>query len=219
MLNIAEIEALSDEELVVLSLKNQDNFALIINRYKNKLFNYIRRITSIRDEDAEDLLQDIFLKVYLNLNDFDTDLKFSSWIYAIAHNQVISQHRKLSVRAEGHSTNLEDESARKLASNINIEKEIDNIYLKDNVTKVLYALPEKYREALELTEIKNLTHTELAQKLNISYSGAKSRVQRARQMLKEKMEESYHIKTDSYGNVIFCENRIPCGCNQDSFVE
>lgn len=103
---------------------------MIINRYKGKLYNYIRRITNVRDEDAEDLLQDVFLKVYLNLNDFDTDLKFSSWIYAIAHNQVISQHRKISVRAEGHSTNLEDESARKLASNINIEKEVDNIYLR-----------------------------------------------------------------------------------------
>ena len=58
-------ENYSDEELVALTLKNQDSFALIINRYKEKLFNYIRRITNIRDEDAEDLLQDIFLKVYL----------------------------------------------------------------------------------------------------------------------------------------------------------
>jgi len=162
MLNIDEIEALRDEELVVLTLKNQDNFALIINRYKGKLFNYIRRITSIRDEDAEDLLQDIFLKVYLNLNDFDTDLKFSSWIYAIAHNQVISQHRRLNVRAEGHSTNLEDENARKLASNVNIEKELDNLYLKDNVAKVLYALPEKYREVLVLKFLEEKNYQEIS---------------------------------------------------------
>ncbi len=162
MLNALEIEVQSDEELVALTLKNQDNFALIISRYKNKLFNYIRRITSIRDEDAEDLLQEIFLKVYLNLNDFDTDLKFSSWIYAIAHNQVISQHRKLSVRAEGHSTTLEDDSARKLASNVNIEKEIDNIYLKDNVAKVLYSLPEKYREVLVLKFLEEKNYQEIS---------------------------------------------------------
>lgn len=162
MLNIDELEALKDEELVVLALKSQDNFALIINRYKNKLYNYIRRITNVRDEDAEDLLQDVFLKVYLNLNDFDTDLKFSSWIYAIAHNQVISQHRKISVRAEGHSTNLEDESARKLASNINIEKEVDNIYLKDNVNKVLDALPEKYRDILVLKFLEEKNYQEIS---------------------------------------------------------
>ena len=77
MLNVDENTALSDEEMVNLALKSQENFVIVINRYKNKLFNYIRRITNIRDEDAEDLLQDIFLKVYLNLNDFDSDLKFS----------------------------------------------------------------------------------------------------------------------------------------------
>ena len=162
MLNTPELEALKDEELVVLALKSQDNFALIINRYKSKLFNYIRRITNVRDEDAEDLLQDVFLKVYLNLNDFDTDLKFSSWIYAIAHNQVISQHRKISVRAEGHSTNLEDESARKLASNINIEKEVDALYLKDNVNKVLDALPEKYRDILVLKFLEEKNYQEIS---------------------------------------------------------
>jgi len=189
MLNIAEIEALNDEELVVLSLKNQDNFALIINRYKNKLFNYIRRITSIRDEDAEDLLQDIFLKVYLNLNDFDTDLKFSSWIYAIAHNQVISQHRKLSVRAEGHSTNLEDESARKLASNINIEKEIDNIYLKDNVTKVLYALPEKYREVLVLKFLEEKNYQEISDIIKKPVGTVGSLMNKAKSEFKKELDK------------------------------
>lgn len=162
MLNAEEIESLSDEEIVALTLKDQDNFVLIINRYKNKLFNYIRRITSIRDEDAEDLLQDIFLKVYLNLNDFDSGLKFSSWIYAIARNQVISNHRRLSVRAEGHSTNLEDESARKLDSNINIEKELDSKYLKDNVAKVLYSLNEKYREVLVLKFLEEKNYQEIS---------------------------------------------------------
>jgi len=162
MLNPDEIEALSDEEMVILALKSQDNFALIINRYKSKLFNYIRRITNVRDEDAEDLLQDIFLKVYLNLNDFDKDLKFSSWIYAIARNQVISNHRRLNVRAEGHSTNLEDDSARKLASNVNIEKELDNLYLKDNVAKVLYALSEKYREVLVLKFLEEKNYQEIS---------------------------------------------------------
>jgi len=150
MMSASEIEALSDEEMVALALKDQDNFVVIINRYKAKLFNYIRRITNVRDEDAEDLLQEIFLKVYLNLNDFDKDLKFSSWIYAIARNQVISNHRRLNSRAEGHSVALEDESAKKIMFNFNIEKALDNSYLKDKVAKVLYSLPEKYREVLVL---------------------------------------------------------------------
>jgi RNA polymerase sigma-70 factor (ECF subfamily) len=162
MLNTDDNQELSDEEVVVLALKNQDNFVIIINRYKGKLFNYVRRITNVRDEDAEDLLQDIFLKVYLNLNDFDPDLKFSSWIYAIARNQVISNHRKISVRAEGHSTHLEDENAIKLVSNFNIEKELDNQYLKDNVFKVLYALKERYREVLVLKFLEEKNYQEIS---------------------------------------------------------
>jgi RNA polymerase sigma-70 factor, ECF subfamily len=189
MLNLKEIEALSDEEVVNLALKNQDNFVIIINRYKSKLFNYIRRITNIRDEDAEDLLQDIFLKVYLNLNDFDTDLKFSSWIYAIAHNQVISQHRKLSVRAEGHSTTLEDDSARKLASNINIEKEIDNIYLKDNVTKVLYALPEKYREVLVLKFLEEKNYQEISDIMKKPVGTVGSLMNKAKSEFKKELDK------------------------------
>lgn len=162
MLNIPDTEAISDEEIVILALKNQDNFVLLINRYKSKLFNYIRRITSVRDEDAEDLLQEIFLKVYLNLNDFDPDLKFSSWIYAIARNQVISQHRRLNARAEGHSVTLEDDNVNRIISNFNMEKELDNSYLKDKVAKVLYSLPEKYREVLVLKFLEEKNYQEIS---------------------------------------------------------
>ena len=162
MINLADTESMTDEEMVTLALKNQDNFALIINRYKSKLFNYIRRITNIRDEDAEDLLQDIFLKVYLNLNDFDTDLKFSSWIYAIAHNQVICNHRRLSSRAEGHGVPLEDESARKIISSFNVEKELDASFVKDNVSKVLNSLPEKYRDILVLKFLEEKNYQEIS---------------------------------------------------------
>lgn len=162
MLNTSEAEAISDEEIVILALENQDNFVLLINRYKSKLFNYIRRITSVRDEDAEDLLQEIFLKVYLNLNDFDPDLKFSSWIYAIARNQVISQHRRLNARAEGHSVTLEDDNVNRIISNFNMEKELDNLYLKDKVAKVLYSLPEKYREVLVLKFLEEKNYQEIS---------------------------------------------------------
>ncbi len=162
MISELEAEQLSDEEVVILTLKNQDNFVLIINRCKSKLFNYIRRITSVRDEDAEDLLQEIFLKVYLNLNDFDSGLKFSSWIYAIARNQVISNHRRLNARAEGHSVTLEDDSVNRIIFNFSIENELDNLYLKENVAKILYSLPERYREILVLKFLEEKNYQEIS---------------------------------------------------------
>jgi RNA polymerase sigma-70 factor (ECF subfamily) len=78
------------------------------------------------------------------------------------------------------------------------------------LNELLPTLPDKYREALQLTEIENLSQLELAERLGISYSGAKSRVQRARQMLKEKMDEVLIVKTDAYGNAIVCKDRTPC---------
>jgi RNA polymerase sigma-70 factor (ECF subfamily) len=80
---------------------------------------------------------------------------------------------------------------------------------------MLVTLPEKYREALELTELKNMSQLQLAEALHISYSGAKSRVQRARQLLKEKMDKLYVIKMDAYGNVVVCENKVPCKCSEN----
>ncbi len=153
---------LSDEDLVSLVLRDQGAFALLIKRYQDKIFHYIVRITNIREEDAEDLLQDIFLKVYLNLNDFDLDLKFSSWIYAIARNQVISNHRRLNTRAEGHSLDLEADSVKRLVSEFNIEKEFDATYLKDKVTKVLYNLSDKYRDILVLKFLEEKSYQEIS---------------------------------------------------------
>jgi RNA polymerase sigma-70 factor (ECF subfamily) len=74
-------------------------------------------------------------------------------------------------------------------------------------------LPDTYRIPLELSETENLSQYEIAKQLNISYSGARSRVQRARNMLRKKFEALYFIKSDAYGNIIVCENRVPCSCS------
>ena len=187
MSSLSEFDNLSDEEIVNLTLKNQDNFTYLINRYQDKLFNYIRRITNIRDEDAQDLLQDIFLKIYLNLNDFDNSLKFSSWVYAISRNQVISNHRKLQARAEGHSVPLEDESAKKIISGFNIEKELDANYLKDNVFKVLDALDEKYRDILILKFIEEKNYQEISDIIKKPVGTVGSMMNKAKQLFKEEL--------------------------------
>lgn len=187
MLSTLDINKLSDEELVHLTLKDQDNFAYLINRYQDKLFNYIRRLTNVRDEDVQDLLQDIFLKVYLNLNDFDDGLKFSSWVYAISHNQVISNHRKVQARVEGHSVPLEDGSAKKIISGFNIEKELDSNYLKDNVFKVLDALDKKYREILILKFLEEKNYQEISDIIKKPIGTVGSMMNKAKKMFKEEL--------------------------------
>ena len=78
-----------DEQLVQLSLNNQDYFYYLMKRYEIKLLRYIKRLTTVSPEEAKDIIQEIFIKVYRNLNGFNPKLKFSSWIYRIAHNEII----------------------------------------------------------------------------------------------------------------------------------
>jgi RNA polymerase sigma-70 factor (ECF subfamily) len=157
--------------------------------------------------DAEDIVQDVFIKAQLKGNQLKEDDKFSAWMYQITRNTIIDYYRK----------------KKKVVEELMVQNEAED-YNQFNdcviqcLQQLMHQLPSPYREALVMTEIEQRSQKEIAEKLNISYSGLKSRVQRGRQMLREKMEELYHIRTDSYGNVIECEDRVPCGCSSYSNV-
>ena len=189
MTDLNHAGTLSDEEIVGLTLKNQDYFLLVVERYKSKLFNFIRRLTNIRPQDAEDLLQDLFLKVYLNLNDFDRDLRFSSWIYAIARNEVISHHRRLQARAEGHQIDWEDESINKLAANIDLQKSVDRNLLKENVAKIMNKMDERHREVLVLKFLEDKDYKEISDIIRRPVGTVGSLINRAKQEFKKEMEK------------------------------
>ena len=178
----------TDQELVALTLENQDYFLCIIKRYKIKLFNYIRRITNIDEEEIEDLLQEIFLKAYQNLNDFDRDLKFSSWIYSIAHNQAISHYRKTKVRPQGNLITLEDEKVKNISADLNIEKEIDLEILNKNIFKILYNLDNKYREVLILKFFEEKSYQEISDIIKRPMGTVASLINRAKEEFRKELK-------------------------------
>jgi RNA polymerase sigma-70 factor (ECF subfamily) len=151
-----------DSELVKLSLENQDYFLCIVRKYEAPLMRYIRRITNVSLEDAEDLLQETFIKVYTNLNGFDTSLKFSSWIYRIAHNEVISNFRKLKVRPEKINSEINGDVLKKIKSELNIEKEIDQKILKEKLVNLIDQLDIKYREVIILKYLESKSYEEIS---------------------------------------------------------
>jgi len=89
-----DISKLKDEEVLKLVIEDLNYFPEIILRYEEKLLKYIIRISSLDLADAENLLQEVFIKVYKNIYDFDSKFSFSSWIYRIAHNVTIDHYRK-----------------------------------------------------------------------------------------------------------------------------
>jgi RNA polymerase sigma-70 factor (ECF subfamily) len=155
----------TDAELVALTLENQSFFRFLIERYQEKLSRYIRRISSSSLEEAEDIIQEVFIKVYHNLRDYDPEQKFSSWIYRIAHNQTISEFRKKKSRPQGIDL-PDDEDERdlfdRIASNDNIEKEVDIRVTHEIVEEVLKDMDEKYREVLILKYLEERDYQEIA---------------------------------------------------------
>ena len=190
--DINDINKNSDEELVKLTLSNQDYFLFIMKRYKDKLLRYILRISNIKKEDAEDLLQEVFIKVYQNLNDFDQKLKFSSWIYRITHNIVIDNFRKIKARPE--IANLDEEINDRVLENIksdfNISREIDIKYLRDVMEKVLKKIDRKYREVLVLRFFEDKSYEEISDILKKPMGTISTLINRAKKQFKAEFVKS-----------------------------
>lgn len=150
---------------------------------------------------AEDLLHDVFLKIHNQVGSLKEEEKLASWIYRIAQNSIIDfyRRRKEMIPAQDDvpfDANQFDDIAEKLAPTL---KALTN------------QLPDKYKEALLLIDFEGAKQTELASRLGISVSAVKSRVQRARKMLKELLLECCHFEFDRYGTVF---DYHPKNCNR-----
>lgn len=178
---------LSDEELVRRTLSDRDQFLYLVERYKGRLLSYIRRLTSANQEDAEDILQEVFIKAYRNLNGFKPDLKFSSWIYRITHNQVISRHRKLKARPEGYLTTLEDGAVQILAAETDIISELDIQMTREKIASALAQLPEKYREIIILRFFEERDYQEISDIIKKPLGTVASMLSKAKLALKKQL--------------------------------
>jgi len=178
----------TDEELVRMALKDQDCFLYIIKRYEGKLLSYIVRISGFSKEDAEDVLQEVFIKTYVNLNSFDDQLKFSSWIYRITHNEVINSHRRKKARPQC-VPDLDNDFLGNLASDMKTDKEVDEAYLKKNVGKILGRLKKEYREVLVLRFWEDKDYKEISDILKKPIGTVATLISRAKKSFQEELEK------------------------------
>ncbi|PIR06485.1 MAG: hypothetical protein COV55_03005 [Candidatus Komeilibacteria bacterium CG11_big_fil_rev_8_21_14_0_20_36_20] len=177
----------TDEELVEFALQKSDNFLYLMKRYETRLLRYIQRISNFSPEDAEDILQEVFLKVYQNLNNFDSGLKFSSWIYRITHNQVISTFRKSKARPEEITFEV-GPILEKISNDFDIDKKIDSQYLKKNIAELLNALDDKYKEVLILKYLEGKDYKEISDILKKPVGTVSTLLNRAKKQFREKIQ-------------------------------
>ncbi|MFA5993472.1 MAG: sigma-70 family RNA polymerase sigma factor [Parcubacteria group bacterium] len=151
---------LTDNELVELAKKSPENFGELVTRYQDRLFRYVRRISYFREEDAEDIVQEVFIKIYLSLNIFDGDLKFSTWAYQITRNATIDAIRKKQSRPQ--TVCLEGTDIIKIAkSDTDIQLHLET---KDDMQKMQHIiddLPYKYREVMVLRFLEDKSYEEI----------------------------------------------------------
>ena len=158
------------------------------------LYQFIRK--RVRDDVvAEDLLQDVFLKVHQHIGALKEVKKLESWIYQITRNVIIDYYR-----GQMPTTTLEEPEVLQLPDALPDDDIVTD--LLPSVRAMVRSLPEQDRQALILTEYQGLTQKELGERLGLSFSGAKSRVQRAREKLKQQLLECCHFELDRRGHII-----------------
>jgi RNA polymerase sigma-70 factor, ECF subfamily len=183
------------------TLENTITFNEIWLKFSHPVKDFIRNQTHNADV-TDDILQEVFIKIHQNLHLLRDEERVAGWVFQIARNTVLNYFRMQKKHLENqafHQRKTEEESQFK-ENDLN---EIVGIWLKEFKKD----LDPKYQEALQLVDIEGITQVELAHRLGISISGAKSRVQRGREQLKQKLIDCCPVKTDQYGNIIEIQNR------------
>jgi RNA polymerase sigma-70 factor (ECF subfamily) len=175
---------LSDSDIVNRTLADNNYFGYLIERYEGKLKRYIYRLGINNHEDQSDVMQEIFIKAYKNLNSFDTSLSFSSWIYRIAHNEAINWYRKQKVRPEGNQVINGDEvlkiiSEKEDGAEIAFDKQIN----AHELTVALGKIDKKYRDVLILRYFEEKDYLEISDILKIPTGSVGTLVLRGKKQL------------------------------------
>ncbi len=157
-----------------------------------------------REQDVEDVLQDVFCRIHARLSTLEDSGKLHAWVYQIARHAVADYYRSNRVTI-GLPEDLEDTQSQ-LPESPEVSREIASC-----LRPMIGNLPEIYRQAIVLTEFEGLTQRELGLRLGLSPSGAKSRVQRARGMLKKMLLECCRFEFDRTGQILDYQQKTnPC---------
>ena len=181
---------ITDEQLVKESLKDKNKFAILVERYEQKLLRYIKRLTGHYNHQAEDILQEVFIKIYRNLNNFDPNLKFSSWAYRITHNEAINHIRK---KKESMPLETDDTETTNLINILedetDVQEEAKQKELATKIRQTIYKLPKKYREVIILYYLEDKTYEEISDILKKPKATIGTLLLRAKTKLKTYLHE------------------------------
>lgn len=172
----------------------------IWDEFNTALRAFIRRRVE-DDHVADDLLQDVFIRIHSKLDSVADEDRLVAWLYRIARNVVTDYYRRQSDATLDQGETVTDRDTGDENLNEQVGQWLGNLVIH---------LPDEYREAIMLSELNGVRQTEIAERIGLSASGTKSRVQRGRKMLKEMLLQCCHFEFDRRGNVIDYQVNADC---------
>ena len=177
--------------------------AAIYTQFHNVLLSFIKSRVS-NHQDAEDIMQNVFIKVAMGIEDLNRNEKLKGWIYAIARNAIIDYYR-----ANKDKKKLDIEGD--VADNFTEEEYIDTTNGLDCcLNEFVNKLPDEYREIIIDVELNGVKQKDLAAKYDLAYPSIRSRVQRGREKLKQVLLDCCHIQWDNRGNILEVKSKPAC---------
>ena len=199
-------EPVSDELALVQAAKGGDvgAFEQLVKRYDRNVFRIAQHITQNR-EDAEDVVQEAFLKAYNNLKGFQGQSKFYTWLVRIAVNEALMKLRRRkperTVSLDEDIKTEEDSVPREVADwSPNPEQQYSQGELREILTKTIQGLPPGFRMVFVLRDVEGLSTEETAEALDLSIPAVKSRLLRARLQLRERLSRYFQKRGSGNGN-------------------
>lgn len=172
---------LTDEQLaVVVRESDKEAYGEIVRRYQTKLAHYLRKFIN-HSAELEDVLQDVFIKAFRNLNSFNAEQKFSSWIFRVAHNEAINNIKK----RKNEKLILDEGEWEIVDTKIDLGKEIDHTITQKQMSDALAGLKDKYREPIILFYFEEKSYEEISDILKIPTSTVGTLISRGKRSLKE----------------------------------
>jgi RNA polymerase sigma-70 factor, ECF subfamily len=175
-----------------MEMKTAEDTTQIWEEFSERIRSHLLR--KIRNKgDVNDLMQEIFIKIHSHLGHLRESGKLSSWIYRIAENTLNDYYRK------GRSGDVAYDEDKPAQGDSDRDHPLNGI--ENCLEAFIGRLPEKYREPLVMSDVEGMKQKEIAERMNISYSGLKSRVQRGREMIKDMFIECCKLSVGSDGRL------------------
>ena len=182
---------LSDLEIIdSIRNGNHSDFALLIDKYKNRAFSLLNRMLK-NEMDAEEVLQDSFLKAFNGINSFKNEAKFSTWLYKIVYNTALTRLSGKRRKIENEMSSIED--SLELESDYDF-KETEKTDLSNFVNNMVEQLPPKYATVINLFYMEGLSCEEISKVMNNTVTSVKVILHRSRNALKDLLISKDYIK-------------------------